>query len=341
MRNSHLNTKWNLPQTYEEGEAALLLREKMPTVAAFRFIEGEKLERISYPSFSFEGKEKEKWVGPLEEELLTRVAMCKFITIRQLHEFMHLAGIQITREKVEKRVKKLVRCHVLRECHLTVPEDMNVMHNFHCYQLGRLGHEFAKDLGVHFHKGNMYCADDTAFDVKRILVANQIVLGLLKSHVSMKRFGIMETFRPICDDQSCYDGANNMLFRPTMNVQVDDYSILAFEVIRDDPEYYESMASKYKRYLNLVKGRQYGESNYHDYKEVPQIIYCGESLEHNRKVKKYLEEKGLWDQGITILFTEDLLNIQDTSRSIYELTADNQQMWYELPVKEIQKHRAA
>ncbi len=37
--------------------------------------------------------------------------------------------------------------------------------------------------------------DDTACDVKRILVGNQIILNLMMSNTQMQRFGIMETMR--------------------------------------------------------------------------------------------------------------------------------------------------
>lgn len=345
----NLNLKWNLPETYNMGNQAKAMRQKLPTVPAFRFIENEELRVQTKGYFTFEDKDKSKWIDELDEEILTRVAMSKYVTVRQLHEFMCLAGMTDSKDKVERRVKKLVRCRVLRECHLTIPEQEE--HGLHCYKLDHWGFMFARELGVHFHKGNAYYSprrtkengvdEDTPVDVKRILMANQIILGLLKSHVALRRFGIMETFRPICDDAACFDGPTNTLFRPTMNIQIDDYSILAYEVIRDFPEAYEKIEEKFRRYINLVESSQYGASNYHNYKEVPQIIYCGESLEHNCKVRAYLQEKGLLEKGVTVLFTEDLLNIQNSSQSIYEIKEDGSRVWYQLPVRKVDRENAA
>lgn len=338
-----LNFKWNLPETYEVRNTNSMVRTKVPDIPVFRYMENEEVDVKVQRYFSFEGKDMSYWIGDLEEEMVARVAMSKYLTTRQLYEFMYLAGECDSREKIERRIKKLVKCHVLQECNLIVPGEIEEGHSLHCYKLGHWGFRIARDMGVCFHKGIAYHSarklqelgieEDSAVDVKRILAGNQILLGLLKSKVSMERFGVMETFRPVCDDAECFDGEKNTLFRSTVNVKIDEYSILAYDVVRDFPEAYEKIEDKFRRYCNLVECRQYGESNYHNYKEVPQIVYCGESFEHNCKIKDYLKEKGLWDKGVTVLFTEDLLNVQDNSRSIYEIAADGSRVWYELPTK--------
>ena len=338
-----LNSKWNLPENYEVGNREKVLRNKLPEVPAFRYMENEKLVVKSQPYFSFEGKDMSYWIGELEEEIVARVAMSKYLTLTQLFEFLCMAGECERKDKVERRVKKLVKCHVLRECNLVIPELLEEDQSLHCYRLDHWGFHLARDMGVMFHKGIAYHSprvilergleEDNAMDVKRILTGNQILLGLLKSQVVMKRFGVMETFRPVCDDTECYEGEKNTLVRSTVNVQIDDGSILAFDVVRDYEDAYEKIADKVRRYYNLDACRQYMELNYHNYKEVPQLILCGESFEHNCKIRDYLKSEGLWDGRVTILFTEDLLNIQDSSRSIYGFAEDGSIVWYELPTK--------
>ena len=78
-------------------------------------------------------------------------------------------------------------------------------HGLKYYELDYFGYQLALEQGVNFHMGNRYVSfskrrekgmpDDTACDVKRILVGNQIILNLLMSNTQMQRFGIMETMR--------------------------------------------------------------------------------------------------------------------------------------------------
>ena len=61
------------------------------------------------------------------------------------------------------------------------------------------------------------------------------------------------------------------------------------------------------------------------------MIICGESTEHNKKIFEFLKAKNLLREDDTLLFTEDLLNIKDSAKSIYEFR-DNERIWYRLPL---------
>lgn len=169
--------------------------------------------------------------------------------------------------------------------------------------------------------------DDTPCDVKRILVGNQIILNLLMSNTQMQRFGIMETMRAShleLAGESC-------MIRTAANVRIDEESVLAYEVVRDTPDSYEKLMSKVERYYDLVNNEEYLASNYHGDAAYPQMIICGESLEHNIKIAEYLRENNMWREEDPVLFTEDLLNMKRSLVSIYALAEDNTQNWYALP----------
>lgn len=195
----------------------------------------------------------------------------------------------------------------------------------------------AMESGVVFHMGNRYISfskrkekgmpDDTPCDVKRILVGNQIILNLLMSNTQMQRFGIMETMRAShleLAGESC-------MIRTAANVRIDEESVLAYEVVRDTPDSYEKLMSKVERYYDLVNNEEYLASNYHGDAAYPQMIICGESLEHNIKIAEYLRENNMWREEDPVLFTEDLLNMKRSLVSIYALAEDNTQNWYALP----------
>ena len=169
--------------------------------------------------------------------------------------------------------------------------------------------------------------DDTACDVKRILVGNQIILNLLMSNTQMERFGIMETMRATDLEQA----GSSCMIRTAANVKIDSTSVLAYEVVRDTPDSYEKLMSKLERYYSLIHSETYLDSNYHGDASYPQMIICGESRDHNIKIAEYLRANGMWSEENTILFTEDLLNMKRSLVSIYALADDNSQMWYALP----------
>lgn len=121
------------------------------------------------------------------------------------------------------------------------------------------------------------------------------------------------------------------MIRTAANVRIDEESVLAYEVVRDTPDSYEKLLNKIERYYNLVNNEEYLASNFHGDTAYPQMIICGQSLEHNIKIAEYLRENGLWREEDPILFTEDLLNMKRSRVSIYALGEDNTQSWYTLP----------
>ena len=169
--------------------------------------------------------------------------------------------------------------------------------------------------------------DDTACDVKRILVGNQIILNLLMSNTQMQRFGIMETMRATNLELA----GSSCMIRTAATVKIDNTSVLAYEVVRDTPDSYEKLMSKLERYYNLIHNEIYLHSNYHGDASYPQMVICGESRDHNIKIAEYLRANGMWSEENTILFTEDLLNMKRSLVSIYALADDNTQNWYALP----------
>lgn len=77
-------------------------------------------------------------------------------------------------------------------------------------------------------------SDATPCDVKRILVGNQIALNLLMSNTQMQRFGIMETM--CANDLELSRGS--CMIRTAAYVQIDEESVLAYEVVRGTPDFY-------------------------------------------------------------------------------------------------------
>lgn len=68
------------------------------------------------------------------------------------------------------------------------------------------------------------------------------------------------------------------------------------------------------------------------------LLFVENPWKHNRKIAEYLRKKGLWDAEDVVLFTEDLLNMKDSLKSIYEITDNDEIRWYRLPEETRRQH---
>ena len=195
----------------------------------------------------------------------------------------------------------------------------------------------ANECKVIFNRGNRIISEykkqtenlyDTAEGIKRVVVGNMIILGLLMNGVKMKRFGILETMRI----KGSTD-AKNVIIRTASNVHIDDESHILYEVIGNTPDALDNPADKVSRYYKIVNDEDYTENNYYGYKTVPQLVICGETYEHNLRIDKYLREVGLYSEKDTIMYTEDLLYVQATLKNLYVLDDTGNRTWYALPTQ--------
>ena len=80
----------------------------------------------------------------------------------------------------------------------------------------------------------------------------------------------------------------------------------------------------------MINDSRYLENNYYGHKSVPQLIICGESYEHCIKINQYLRSIGLINETDSLLYTEDLLYVQQTLQTLYELDEEGNRTWYSL-----------
>lgn len=326
-------TKWNDPKTYRRMTTELAAYS-VPEHPIFAARDDERIEHSHVQYCMASADELREFLDIVDYAIVEQVACDKYLNSLQIFEYITLRGYDIDRPKLRKRILKLMKYRAIQENEMV---STGAEHGLKYYELDYFGYQLAVERGVHFHMGNRYMSfskrrekglpDDTASDVKRILVGNQIILNLLMSDTQMQRFGIMETMRATDLDLA----GSSCIIRTAANVKIDNTSVLAYEVVRDTPDSYEKLISKLERYYNLIHNETYLASNYHGDVSYPQMIICGESRNHNIKIAEYLKANGMWSEEDTILFTEDLLNMQRSLVSIYALADDNTQNWYALP----------
>ena len=325
-------SRLNDPKMYQNCDKKNLMLPAA-SVPAFAVQEGERVCHSLVPFNQMPFDEIYGQMDMVDIAITEEVARSKYLTSLQIYEYLGLRGIYVKRDRIRKKIVRLMKMRVIQEKSLNRPvKECGLRY----YGLDVKGYQIAKELGVTFHMGNRYLSfrkmEETgtgmaAKDVKRILAGNQIVLGLLLSGAKMERFGIMETLRVDME----FDDQEECILRTAAIVKVDAESVLAYEVARDCAEAYEKLADKVRRYYKLVHNEQYLSASYHGDRAFPQLVICGESLEHNQKIVNYLKSAELWNEEDTILFTEDLLNMGDSLRSIYAIGEDGRICWYSLP----------
>lgn len=125
------------------------------------------------------------------------------------------------------------------------------------------------------------------------------------------------------------------IIRTAVNIQLDEESILLYEVVRSTPHAMRKLADKVSRYYTLINDSRYREDNYYGYAAVPQLVICGESYEHCVKIDQYLRSRGLISETDSLLYTEDLFYVQQTLQTLYELDEAGNRAWYSLPEREM------
>lgn len=328
------NSVFNNPDTYAHGFCETL-DIPLPGEPVFAV---QPNEWISHTHQYYDGTPLDEIVRQLDEvdaAVLEEIGRSKHLTSLQIYQFLSLRGYTTKRPNLRKRLLRLMKVRLIQENELhRSGSDRGIKY----YELEWKGYLFVKERGISFHMGNRFLpyskkveigAIDTVTDVKRILVGNQIVIGMLMNRARIQRFGIMETF---CVDNTDL-AEKGCIIRTAANIKIDEDSILAYEVVRDTPESYAKVADKVSRYYTLLDQHEYLNANHHGDIAFPQLVLCGENLAHNRKISRFLVEQGLHRPEDPILFTEDLLNIKDSLHSLYEIKGETL-VWYQIPGKE-------
>lgn len=302
----------------------------------FRYVAKERFKVDRRFGEPIDNAEESLNLNAIEEEILVLIALRKYMTIQQILDMECLNGSCLKEVALNDILFGLEKRRVLTRYKMFIP---NVSDGIVFYGLNFWGSvKVRQEMGIQLHKGICWyppkdrqmrgIPKEIASDVKRILMGNQILVEFEKAGVPMKKAGVMETFRTLKKDKPD-------LFRSTVNIEMDDNLILAFDVVRTYSTAYMEVVSKMERYYRLLKDKDYLAHNYHNHKTFPQVVFVVEDEEHAKKLKRYMQERGVWNlEDVTVLFTEDALVMSNVTKSIYELDENDEKIWYELPVYE-------
>ena len=311
--------------------------DHIPEYPVYAAREGEEVFMTVLPFNGVPVEEIEESFDAVDYAVVEELGRSKFLSSLQIYQFVGLRGFKVQRQSIRNRLNKMMKLRVVREYELKTPKAER---GLKVYELDYKGFRIAHHRGVLFHKGNRYLnntkkqeldAFDTAEDIKRILVGNMIALSGLMNGVACERFGIMETMRPV-QELPITDGC---IVRTAVNIQLDEESILLYEVVRSTPHAMRKLADKVNRYYTLINDSRYRENNYYGHEAVPQLVICGENYEHCVKIDQYLRSRGLISETDSLLYTEDRFYVRQTLQTLYELDETGNRTWYSLPERQM------
>lgn len=307
--------------------------DHIPNIPVYAVCDGEEVIKTVLPYNGTPVEDIEAIFDEVDFAVIEEMGRSKYLSSLQAYQFVRLRGLTVQRKGIRNRLNKMMKLRLIREYELKASESTK---GLKVYDLDYKGFQIACHRGVLFHKGNQYLSStkkqelyefDKPEDIKRILVGNMIVLANLMNGVDVKRFGIMETMRPVQE----LPITNGCIIRTAANVQLDEESILLYEVARSSPHSMRRLADKVNRYYSLVHDEHYHENNYYGYGAAPQLVICGENYEHCVKIDQYLRSRGLINKDDSLLYTEDLFHVQRSLQTLYELDEEGNRTWYRLP----------
>lgn len=222
----------------------------IPETPVYAVCEGEEVFMTVLPYNGTSVEEIEGSFDAVDFAMIEELGRSKYLSSLQIYQYVGLRGLTVQRQGIHNRLDKMKKLRLIREYELKKPEAER---GLKVYDLDYKGFQVARHRGVLFHKGNRYLSNtkkqeldefDTAEDIKRILVGNMISLAGLMNGVACERFGIMETMRPL-QELPITDGC---IIRTAANVQLDEESILLYEVVRSTPHAMRKLTDKVSRY---------------------------------------------------------------------------------------------
>lgn len=178
-------SKWNDPKNYARMTAELA-ESAISETPIFAAGEDEHIEHSFVQHCMTSVDEIYDLLDDTDIAIIEEIAVAKYLNSLQIYEYITLRGYDVTRQRLRRRILKLMKYHVIQENEMV---SFGFEHGLKYYELDYFGHTFAMESGVVFHMGNRYVSysrrkekgmsNNTPCDVKRILVGNQIVLNLL------------------------------------------------------------------------------------------------------------------------------------------------------------------
>lgn len=304
-------------ELYRRGQIDMTA-EKVPERTAFAAQEGE------YRAFSQDEKADNVMAtlralerGDISEfdiQIVCLVAYHKYMTTRQLTEYMTLMGYKVKPEKVLSSVKKLCKYHILLISNFT---DGERKAGFLVVSLDKAGSQIAQQRRVPHVPFSPYERVEEAWRVKKELASVQIQLAWLKSGIPLDEVVTRDMIKGRIEE-----GA---VVRPHVTVQLASGDVLLYEIVRSQMFWEKTLEDKLHRYAKVLSSLQ--ETDY-SRKSEPILVLCAEDEEHAAKIRALAEKAGIPEE--CVFYTNDLNHFGELFySSLYHFEEDGSHQHFE------------
>lgn len=304
-------------ELYRRGKIDMK-EERIPGYPAFSVKEGE------YRTFNDDEKVNNLFptlqmierghITETEIHIICLVACNRYMTTRQIFEYLTLMGHETKQEKVLNMVRKLSRNRFLLISHF---EDGENRCSYFVISLDKYGEQVARQRHVTGFTFSPFERIDEVWTVKRTLACVQIQLAWLKSGLPVTEM----IRRPVMADRE----AAGVIVRPNLMIRLSSGEVLWYEVVRSQPFWEKTLADKLARYRMVLRDI---ERTDYDGEETPLLILCAENEIHAAMVREVAEKSGLAEEDV--FYTNDLqLFGTNFRRSLYHFNSDGKRQYFE------------
>lgn len=304
-------------ELYRKGSIDMAA-EKVPEHTAFAAKEGEyrvfsEDKRVDNILTTLRALERGD-ISELDIQIVCLVAYHKYMTTRQITEYLTLMGYNTKSEKVLSSVRKLWKYQILLISNFT---DGVQKAGYLVISLDKSGSQIAQQRRVPHVPFSPFERVEEPWRIKKDLAAVQIQLAWLKSGIPLSEIVTKETVKGQVEDGS--------IVRPHLTVQLASGDVLMYEVVRSQPFWEKILSDKLQRYEKTLGNLK--ETDYFRETE-PVLVLCAEDEEHAAKVKELIQKLGISQEYI--FYTNDLnLFGKRFYQSLYHFEEDGSHQHFE------------
>ena len=248
----------------------------------------------------------------------------EFVTSRQIFQILQHRGIEIaSQDKLNNKLEQLIKLKILTRYFFESEEGKGI---YRVYCLEKMGKYLLNSREIECH---WQPTDNTkpVHMIKKRLAGNQVIISYLRKVQAFDGY----TVKPALNAKQ-----SKKVFKPHAGIKITKgtKSIdLIYEVVRREDEWEQRFIERMKLFQDFYNNFVQLDSGY---KQKPQLIFVCEDDRHMAELFKLIITNKLELDGITLLFTTDLKQNEETlGKTLTQFKLDEETKKYKMEQVEL------
>ena len=239
-------------------------------------------------------------INELHFQILEIINEFGFITSRQIYQLLKIRGEELkSQDKLNKKLEDLIKTKVITRYYFESSEGKGI---YRIYCLDKNGKYLLQSRGI---KTEWQITDNTkpVYMIKKRLAGNQAIIAYMQKVSAFRGYVVnVNLFAKRQNTKFSASGGQVILVKNDIKVDV------IFEVVRRNPGWEEKFMEKIKLYENFYKNFQAKDCGFD---KKPQLVIIGEDDNHLIEIFKNYMRVQADLEGIVVLYTTDLKQLED------------------------------